>query len=956
MTAPAAFEQQLLDAAPDARPRLIRRRPRCVGEAEVNALAERARAVASANPAEASRIAGVAWELAEALDSARGRAWALRARAAALRWQGRWAESVEAFYAGAQSARDAGDLVLAAQVPIAAPEALAQLGRYDEALQLACSLESSLRALGAEEDAAKVVANAGNIHFERERFAQALDCYERGLAYFEAHGQQIPVARLRMNIANVLTQLGQFEDSLRTYRSAQADLEKGGMEILAAAVDGNVGFLQSAAGRYTEALRAYARARQRFEALELPKDVAKCDREVADVYLNLNLIPEAHEAYERVLPVFTEMQMAAEAARAGMGLAAALAAQGRMPAALEALARAEQAFGAEKNEVGVARARLQRSEWRLANGKDPEASHVTDAIESARWEARAALNTFRRHGMRLAELQSRLRLAELRVEAGGRSQRALRQLAREARDGAFLTLFWRIEAARARACQNAGKPRGAVAHYRSAVEAVEGARTLLRGDDFRIAFLQDKMRLYEELLALLLERGTSAALREAFQVAERAKSRSLLEMLAAPLEQQFDESDERRALLQRLEELRSRLNWDFGRQQHLEAGPSRLPTADNALPERVRCLEREFLHLRRQLQLSSEPVGGSQRQSLPAGVPRPHDLQDLLGDEEQIVEYVTVRDDVMAFVIGRKQFVCLEGLASRGEVEQEMEALRYELSRPAAFGGGNRYLSQLCAAAQQPLRALHEMLLEPLAECLRRPQLTVIPHGILHGIPFHALYNGEAYALDRWEFAYAPSSAVWRACRLGDEPQGDESLLFGITAPGMAHVRDEVAGLRRALPDAAVFMDEAATLAAVPRQGAYCYLHFATHGIFRHDNPVFSGLQLADGWLVAADLYHRRLECRLATLSACRTGMGRVAPADELLGLARGFLHAGSQAVMASLWTADDAATAMLMQECYARLAAGMGRAAALRAAQQAVRRRYPHPYYWAAFSLIGSR
>src|SRR5437763_1633435 len=176
---PRSFEEQLLAASPEARRRLIDRRRASVGEAEVHAIAERARAAATANPAESRRLAEVAAELAEALQALRGRALAQRALGVALRAQARWAEAVEAFNEGARLAEAAGDPLLAAQIPIAAPEALAQLGRYDEALELARSLEKRLRARGAGDDAAKVLANAGNVHAARERFAEALECWER---------------------------------------------------------------------------------------------------------------------------------------------------------------------------------------------------------------------------------------------------------------------------------------------------------------------------------------------------------------------------------------------------------------------------------------------------------------------------------------------------------------------------------------------------------------------------------------------------------------------------------------------------------------------------------------------------------------------------------------------------------------------------------------------------------
>jgi CHAT domain-containing protein len=98
------------------------------------------------------------------------------------------------------------------------------------------------------------------------------------------------------------------------------------------------------------------------------------------------------------------------------------------------------------------------------------------------------------------------------------------------------------------------------------------------------------------------------------------------------------------------------------------------------------------------------------------------------------------------------------------------------------------------------------------------------------------------------------------------------------------------------------------------------------------------------------------LNCDLATLSACQTGVTFVEAGDELFGLQRGFLAAGARSVAASLWLADDVATAAMMEQFYSRYAQGMSKAAALRGAQRHTLRSYPHPYHWAAFVLIGER
>jgi CHAT domain-containing protein len=254
---------------------------------------------------------------------------------------------------------------------------------------------------------------------------------------------------------------------------------------------------------------------------------------------------------------------------------------------------------------------------------------------------------------------------------------------------------------------------------------------------------------------------------------------------------------------------------------------------------------------------------------------------------------------------------------------------------------------------------LYSLLWEPLESALGTEKVTVVPYGPLHGLPFHAFGSASCAVLDRWELVYAPSAAFRLIVPSGTgsaRPTG-RSLLIGVPAPGIEQVASEIEALSKLLPDVGILREGGATLAAFRREAPGCrVLHLATHALYRADNPLFSGLRFADGWLLARDLYDIRLDCDLANLSACQTGMAQVAPGDELFGLMRGFLAAGARSVAASFWPADDAATADLMCRFYEGISRGLSKGAALRAAQLATREERPHPYHWAAFSLTGAR
>ncbi len=92
------------------------------------------------------------------------------------------------------------------------------------------------------------------------------------------------------------------------------------------------------------------------------------------------------------------------------------------------------------------------------------------------------------------------------------------------------------------------------------------------------------------------------------------------------------------------------------------------------------------------------------------------------------------------------------------------------------------------------------------------------------------------------------------------------------------------------------------------------------------------------------------------TLSACESGRSQVTAGDEILGLTRAALGAGATTVVVSLWLVQDETTATLMGEWYSEYSRTAEPATALRTAQLALKARYPHPYYWAPFMLIGRR
>ena len=216
--------------------------------------------------------------------------------------------------------------------------------------------------------------------------------------------------------------------------------------------------------------------------------------------------------------------------------------------------------------------------------------------------------------------------------------------------------------------------------------------------------------------------------------------------------------------------------------------------------------------------------------------------------------------------------------------------------------------------------------------------------------------------LERHEMSYLPGASLLRYCR-ETRPGGSAMMAIGHSGDGrLPHAVSEAQSIA-GIMHGQTYTDEEATLERTHEGLAECRaVHIAAHGEFRSDNPLFSGLALANGWLTTLDIFSCRCQASLVTLSSCQTGRNVVGAGDELLGLTRAFLGAGAASLVLSLWPVEDRSTARLMEVFYRGMTEGETKAGALRNAQlQALREGFSgndaevtHPYFWAPFFLVG--
>ncbi len=212
--------------------------------------------------------------------------------------------------------------------------------------------------------------------------------------------------------------------------------------------------------------------------------------------------------------------------------------------------------------------------------------------------------------------------------------------------------------------------------------------------------------------------------------------------------------------------------------------------------------------------------------------------------------------------------------APRRELRRALQLLRFQLSK---FRLGPDYAPtfqpQLLDATAAHLRRFYRQLIAPVERYLDADHLVVAPHDFLHYLPFHALPANGGWLGSRYSISYTPSATVYYLCRTRRVQNTEGALVLGVPDPAAPQIEDEVAAVASALPASEVFLGPDATDEVLRRRGAHArYVHIATHGSFRQDNPMFSSISLGNTRLSLFDLYRLNLPAELVTLSGCGTG------------------------------------------------------------------------------------
>jgi CHAT domain-containing protein/Tfp pilus assembly protein PilF len=852
-------------------------------------------------------------------------------------------QSIAAFDRAQATFHTLGQIHDAASTQIAKLYPLSMLGYYEAAIECGLEARKIFLECGDVSAAGRIEHNLGNIFQRANRYEEAEAILRLAHERFLALEDYQRLAQISNSLAFVLSHRYEFRRAAEFYSHALKFAQAANLKVTQAEIESNIGYFALFQGNYNRALKFLERARTKYAELGMPHQSAIAELEMADAYLEINLHEEAREIYKRTVPLLADIEMPLEQARSLLNFARAEFSAGRKAEAHELLQTARQRFAQTDNEIGLATVLLQKAVFLFAEKK-------CDETEQTLEEARRLIARHSAPGI-LATIN--FMLAETwRVAGHLTAARALlAETLRTAESAEIPPLQVKCLTALGLIAAAHNNLPEAESYFQQAVFVTENLRAPLPSEEFRTAFFGDKLAPFNELVKIYL--ADPKQTRQAFETLEKSRSRALLELMqeetAASVEDNADLD-----FKEKIAELRAGLNWLYNQIN----SPSIEVTGNNLtqlqkLSEAARLREHSLAELMRQQQLRQTPEGKRENADFDLA-----ELQATLGSHTVLIEFVELDSKFGAFVLsGNGEISFFPQLGSTAEINELSEQLRFQLDalrcNPSQISA---HVYELTLKTRRVLAQLYDVLLRPLESTIGlRRRLAIVPHRTLHYVPFHALYDGFAYTIENREVVYAPSASILQNC-LQKPVKGISKCLFvGAADKLIPFVEEEIKSLSELFPESVTLTGDEANWSNIKQQtDEINLLHLACHGHFRADNPLFSALKLADGWITVNEIRTLKLNAELVVLSACETGLSRIAAGDELLGLTRGLFSAGAASLILSLWSVHDKTTLELMQRFYAGIKENCSPAAALRAAQIAILKKLPHPFYWSPFYLIG--
>ena len=428
----------------------------------------------------------------------------------------------------------------------------------------------------------------------------------------------------------------------------------------------------------------------------------------------------------------------------------------------------------------------------------------------------------------------------------------------------------------------------ALAGYRRAADVVELLRSKVDRPEERESLLAGKEGLYDKAISLCAGLGRP---RDAFQFCERARMRSFIDALGSSRVEQLEEDDpgaERHA------QLVARL-----------LSPGTPPDEKPGLLDELRIMRAEKAARRPALAAITE-----------AELPTEDDIRAAIPPGTCVLEYFQSGNSVFVFLLDQ------DGLKDSGVVTppEPVEAIVKRFNDEIEYGS-----PELAAGS-----LLFATLLEPFMPKLAETEdLIVVPHRSLHYVPFSALWYEQGsddepsrrYLRTRFNLTTVPSASYlpYLARIAAPEREYGPPVVLG-NPTGDLDGADLEARRVAAKLGVTALLGASATRATLLGADAAAVVHVASHGQYSEEDPLLSGLRLADGFVTVEDLLGSGPAPRLLVLSGCVTGKSERRPGDELIGLAQAALRSGTRSVVATLWETFDESSTLFFEHFYESL------------------------------------
>jgi len=490
-----------------------------------------------------------------------------------------------------------------------------------------------------------------------------------------------------------------------------------------------------------------------------------------------------------------------------------------------------------------------------------------------------------------------------------------------------------------------GNNDAALAFYVKAIDALERDRRSLQDERGRGTYAGDRINFYYAAILQQLDRRRYA---DAFETMERSRSRALADLIASrklglarPEEQRL--YAESALIRSQIADAQSRL-FELASEADAAKNASRL----TALSAQIRTLEDRYRQVASRIAVEA-PRLQSLVETKPASLKT---LQDAMRAERfEVLQYLVQDSGVIVWHIGPDAVTVRNVFLPRTQMVSNVASLQKSLAdRNAKFD-------------ETTARELFLYLIQPVLGQIHSDRLVIVPHEDLNYIPFQVFQNPAdgRYLGERFQISYAPSATVLLGFKRSTTLAGGR--LFAAADPSIVAAVGEVASIGKLFPGRSRVVSN--TLARESDVKAavrdYDIVHLSVHGKFNAAEPMLSYVALApgasdDGRLTAAEMFGLPLDnSRIVVLSACDTGRAEATHGNEVIGLVRALIYAGAGALVLSYWEVDSDATALWMRTFYeAALTRPIAEAARVALTRVKSDPAYSHPYYWAAFAMVG--